>query len=267
MSYNKEEILKHNFLFSNFMFNVGDKIHRNILLSCDHGSMIVNRFDCNHEQVGHGQWLLDHGNVSTVEALYCYEILKEISNPVIFDIGANIGTFTTWMARAFPTGKIYAFEPQRAIFQMLSGNAAINNLYNVYTHNIALGQENKKIRFSEPNYFEKNDYGTFSLVEDIIAQKTNNVITIESKTLDSFVEYYDIEKIDLLKIDVEGMDLDVLIGGIETIKKYLPIIFIEHSDNRRSIIEEIQNFLNQFQYSYRIIGNNVLCLSANKGHI
>ena len=52
--------------------NLGDKVHRNVLLSCDHGLMIVNRFDCNQEQVGHGQWLLDHGNTSTIEAFNCY---------------------------------------------------------------------------------------------------------------------------------------------------------------------------------------------------
>jgi FkbM family methyltransferase len=198
------------------IFNIGDKVHRNVLLSCDHGLMIVNRFDCNNEQVGHGQWLLDHGNTSTIEAANCYNAIKEFSEPIIFDIGANIGTFTTWMARAFPNGKIYSFEPQRAVFQMLSGNAAINNLYNVYTHNIGLGKENTKIEFDEPNYFQKNDFGTFSLVENIITEKTKNKIVVQIQTLDWFLEYYKVPKVHLLKIDVEGMDLDVLSGGYNT---------------------------------------------------
>ena len=208
------------------VFNIGDKVHRNVLLSCDHGLMIVNRFDCNHEQVGHGQWLLDHGNTSTIEAYNCYQAIKDYSEPVIFDIGANIGTFTTWMAKAFPNGKIYAFEPQRQVFQMLCGNAAINNFYNVYAYNIGLGKENVKIGFQEPNYFEKADFGTFSLVEDIITQKTDNKIVVQINTLDWFLENYNIPKIHLLKIDVEGMDLDVLIGATNAIKKHLPVIFI-----------------------------------------
>jgi FkbM family methyltransferase len=244
------------------IFSIGDKVHRNVLLNCDHGLMIVNRFDCNHEQVGHGQWLLDHGNSSTIEAAHCFEAIKDIFDPIIFDIGANIGTFTTWMAKAFPDGKIYAFEPQRSVFQMLSGNAAINNLYNVYTYNIALGKENTKIEFHEPNYFQKNDFGTFSLVENVIQEKTNNLITVEVKTLDSFMNFYNIKKIHLLKIDAEGMDLDILIGGKETIKTHLPIIFIEHSDNRRSILDNIKEYLNQFHYEYESIGNNVLCKPA-----
>jgi FkbM family methyltransferase len=241
------------------IFNIGDKVHRNVLLSCDHGLMIVNRFDCNSEQVGHGQWLLDHGNTSTIEAANCYNSIKEYSEPIIFDIGANIGTFTTWMARAFPNGKIYSFEPQRAVFQMLSGNAAINNLYNVYTYNIGLGKENTKVEFDEPNYFQKNDFGTFSLVENIITEKTKNKIVVQIQTLDWFLEYYKVPKVHLLKIDVEGMDLDVLTGGYNTIKKHLPVIFIEHCDNRKSIIDPIKEFLDQFDYAYQMIGNNVLC--------
>lgn len=241
------------------IFNIGDKVHRNVILSCDHGLMIVNRFDCNHEQVGHGQWLLDHGNTSTIEAANCYNAIKYISEPIIFDIGSNIGTFTTWMAKAFPKGKIHSFEPQRAVFQMLSGNAAINNLYNVYTYNMGLGRENKKVEFQEPNYFQKNDFGTFSLVEDIITDKTENKIVVQINTLDWFVEYYNIPKIHLLKIDVEGMDLDVLVGGRNTIIKNLPVIFIEHCDNRKTIIEDIKSFLDEFEYGYEIIGNNLLC--------
>jgi FkbM family methyltransferase len=241
------------------IFNIGDKVHRNVLLSCDHGLMIVNRFDCNRNQVGHGQWLLDHGNTSTIEAYNCYNSIKDLSEPVIFDIGANIGTFTTWMAKAFPNGKVHAFEPQRVVFQMLSGNAAINNLYNVYTYNIGLGKENTKIEFEEPNYFQQNDFGTFSLVEDIITEKTKNKIVVQINTLDWFVQYYNIPKVHLLKIDVEGMDLDVLQGGTQTIKKHLPVIFIEHYDNRKSVMVGIKNFLDNFDYNYETIGNNVLC--------
>lgn len=240
------------------IFSIGDKVHRNVILSCDHGLMIVNRFDCNHENVGHGQWLLDHGNASTIEAANCFAAIKDLNEPIIFDIGANIGTFTTWIAKAFPRGKVYAFEPQRAVFQMLSGNAAINNLYNVYTYNIGLGKVNTKIEFEEPNYFSNNDFGMFSLVEKMVTESKDKIV-VQINTLDWFLEYYNVPKVHLLKIDVEGMDLDVLIGGTNTIKKHLPVIFIEHCDNRKTILEDIKNFLDQFDYGYTVIGNNVMC--------
>lgn len=240
------------------IFSIGDKVHRNVLLSCDHGLMIVNRFDCNHENVGHGQWLLDHGNASTIEAANCFAAIKDLNEPIIFDIGANIGTFTTWIAKAFPNGKVYAFEPQRAVFQILSGNAAINNLYNVYTYNIGLGKVNTKIEFEEPNYFSNNDFGMFSLVEKMVTESGDKIV-VQINTLDWFLEYYNVPKVHLLKIDVEGMDLDVLVGGTNTIKKHLPVIFIEHCDNRKTILEDIKKFLDQFDYGYTVIGNNVMC--------
>lgn len=240
------------------IFSIGDKVHRNVLLSCDHGLMIVNRFDCNHENVGHGQWLLDHGNASTIEAANCFAAIKDLNEPIIFDIGANIGTFTTWIAKAFPNGKVYAFEPQRAVFQILSGNAAINNLYNVYTYNIGLGKVNTKIEFEEPNYFSNNDFGMFSLVEKMVTESKDKIV-VQINTLDWFLEYYNVPKVHLLKIDVEGMDLDVLVGGTNTIKKHLPVIFIEHCDNRKTILEDIKKFLDQFDYGYTVIGNNVIC--------
>ena len=238
--------------------NIGDKRHRNVLLSCDHGLMIINRFDCNHEQVGHGQWLLDHGNCSTVEALRCFQSLQGIENPVIFDVGANIGTFATLMAKTYSSGKIYCFEPQHSVFQQLAGNISINNMYNVFTYNMALGKENTYKEFYQPDYFSNNDFGTFSLVDETKLKTTAEKIVVEIKTLDSFVKIYKIEKIDLIKIDAEGMDLDVLSGGIESINTFRPKLFIEHCDNRKTIKDELLFFLKPFGYHFDTIGNNLL---------
>ena len=218
------------------MFGVTDKVRRNVLVSSDHGIMIVNRFDCNHQQVGHGQWLLDHGSVSTIEANETYKCLMHVESPVILDIGANIGTYTTWMAKLFPTSKIYSFEAQRLVFQMLCGNLAINNFDNCYTYNMAVGKTNGFMIVSEPNYYSNEDFGIFSLIEEKIKEKSGNVYNIPLITIDSFVETYNIDKVDFMKIDVEGMDLDVLQGATNTISKYKPYIFIEHSDNRTSIL-------------------------------
>ena len=241
------------------IFNIGDKCRRNVLVSCDHGLMIVNRFDCNSEQVGHGQWLLDHGNTSTVEAQHCFSAIGSKENPIVFDVGANIGTFTTWLANTFPKGKVFAFEPQRAVFQILCGNVAINNLYNVYTYNCGVGKINEVKSFEEPNYFSKDDFGTFSLVEDIIKQKSGDSIQVDIVTLDSFCEKHKIQTIDLIKVDAEGMDLDVLEGATNLLTQCKPALFVEHCDNRKSIIGKLQKFLDQFKYQYTLVGNNVLC--------
>jgi FkbM family methyltransferase len=238
-------------------FIINDKKNRNVLVSCDHGLMLLNRFDCNEIQGGQGQWLLDHGNVSTLEANCCINELLNIEEPVIFDVGANIGTFTTWMAKYFTKGKVYSFEPQRSVFQLLTSNIALNNLYNGYTYNFAIGKEKKILEFQEPDYFSNVDYGIFSLVEKKIPT-TEEKISVIQYDLDSFVIDFKIEKVNLIKIDVEGMDLDVLNGAENTIKKFRPVIFVEHCDTRKTIANEIEDFFKNKNYALSIIENNIL---------
>jgi FkbM family methyltransferase len=240
-------------------FDLHDKPRRNVLVTTDHGLMIVNRFDCNQQNVGQGQWLLDHGSVASVEAWTCIQALRNQTNPVIFDIGANIGNFTTWLARAFPLGRVHAIEPQRAVFQILTGNVAINNFYNVWTHNCAISDCNDVMSFDEPDYFSSEDFGIFSLVQDKIAAKSGYRHTVDVYSLDWFVEHFNIPVIDLIKIDAEGMDLRVLQGGRKVITTQHPVIFIEHCDNQRSIREELETYLKPLGYDFVVEGNNLLC--------
>lgn len=240
------------------MFILNNKISRNVLLNCDHGTFIVNRFDCDNEKTGQSQWLLDHGNVSVLEAQLAYSNIKNKENPIVFDVGSNIGTFTSWMAKAFPNGTIYSFEPQRLVFQMICGNMAINNIDNVYLYNIALGKENKTLEINEPDYFQNIDYGTFSINKEIIEKKSKYRSIIELITLDKFAEKHQINNIDFIKIDAEGMDLDVLLGAKNAISKFKPSILVEHSDNKISILDDLKKELSSYNYQFEVHKNNLL---------
>lgn len=241
------------------MFQINNKIARNILVSCDHGIMCVNRFDYNTNNVGASSSLLDHGNNCTVEADACIKAISHIKNPIIFDVGANIGTFTSWMARYFTEGKIYCFEPQRLVYQILCANLAINNLHNVYAYNAAIGNLDAKIKILEPNYDIPNDFGTFSLVRNTIENKTSELI-IDIFTLDNFVQTNEIPRIDLLKIDAEGMDYSVLAGAKKVIELFKPIIFIEYFDNYENNKDNIENYLTKNNYTCNYLGNNIIAL-------
>ncbi len=126
------------------MFQVKDKVRPNVLVTTDHGPMIVNRFD-NNPNTGIGGFLMKHGNNNTVEANFTFSVLEDVKNPVVIDVGANIGTYATWIAKWLEVveGKIYCFEPQRPIFQVLCGNFAINNLFNAHAYEMAVGAEEK----------------------------------------------------------------------------------------------------------------------------
>lgn len=246
-------------IFNTKFFNVGNKPRRNVLVNTDQGIMIVNRFDFDKEEVGHSRWLLDHGNCNTLEVNDCYQAIKDVTNPIVFDVGANIGTISIWLSKILHLGHIYSFEAQRQIFYQLAGNIAINNLYNIDAFNYAVGDREKIIHVKEPDYFSNYDYGTFSLLEEKIPTSGKNLI-VECITLDNFVLKQKIPKVDLLKIDVEGMDLEVLKGSINILNLFAPAIYVEHFDNKTSMINELQEFLSEFNYSFDIRKNNLLCL-------
>lgn len=239
-------------------FDLDNRMRRNVLVQTDHGMMIVNRFDRNHEQVGQGQWLLDHGSVASVEAYDCIQAIHHLTSPVIFDIGANIGNWCTWMAKYFPQGHIWAIEPQRSVFQILTGNMAINNYHNVTTLNCAMSDKNQVMTFMEPDYFQCNDYGIFSLVEQKISNLTAHQHAVEIYQLDYFLQRFSIADPDLVKIDAEGMDLQVLQGAKNLLHRSHPVIYVEHCDNQISIENQLRDFLGAFGYEFFVNGNNLL---------
>jgi FkbM family methyltransferase len=251
------------------MFTIGDRIRPNILISCDQGLMIVNRFDDTPSSVG--ITLLDHGNNNTVEADLTVRALMQIPNPVIFDIGANIGTYASWVAQWVRdrNGKVYCFEPQRTVFQMLCGNMSINNIFNVHAFQIGMGKEESYIDMPEVDYcVPGSSFAAFSL-DGVDRKKYNNIPNttqrVKITTLDKFMVEWNVEKVDFIKIDAEGLDIDVMEGGLQTINKYRPDLFVEYlhlgsSRNEDTCEEGKQNLINYLKnlgYNTHLIGHDV----------
>jgi FkbM family methyltransferase len=250
------------------MFNIGDSIKRNVLVSCDHGLFVVNRFDHTHCSVG--GFLLDHGNNNTIEADLTAQVLEDVEEPVIFDVGSNIGTYASWVARWANTknGKVYCFEPQRIIFQMLCANMSINNIFNVHAFELGLGSEKKKIEINEVDYNLLGSFGSFSLnkLNTPEYKTTDKKQTISLTTLDSFTEEHNIEKIDFIKIDAEGMDIDVINGGLNIIKKYKPKLLVEYLNSGKTQDEKsstqgfgiIDTILRDLGYKTKKVNHDIL---------
>lgn len=237
--------------------------------------MIVNRFDNNINSVS--LTLLDHGNNNTVEADLALRMLANVKDPVVFDIGSNIGTYATWIAKALMNfnGKVYCFEPQREVFQMLCGNMAVNNIFNVYAHQVGLGREEKFIDMPVVDYCANgSSFGAFSL--DGVDRKRYNTIPnstqrVKITTLDKFVEEWNIEKIDFIKIDAEGLDIDVLEGGKNTIQKFKPDLFVEFlnlgSTKDEQTSEEgksnLISYLQNIGYQAHVVGHDIFATTKN----
>jgi FkbM family methyltransferase len=156
------------------------------------------------------------------------KMLLDKPGGVVLDIGANLGTFCIPLAKKVPKHKYHAFEPQRIISYQLCANIIINSLDNVYTYELALSNEDASVDLAIPDYAVETNIGAFSIDKEVreneyecsTVSTTNRIDLIP---LDSFI----FNNIRLIKIDVEGHELEVIKGGIETIKRnnYPPIIF------------------------------------------
>jgi FkbM family methyltransferase len=172
-----------------------------------------------------------------------HKFLKE--DFVVFDIGANIGVFTCFAANLVKKGKVFAFEPVSMVFDILKKNA--ENYQNIEAFQLGFGsrEETKEIliRTWNPGY---------STIEDSAIQRPKESFDIKENIkiskLDNIVNKLNLEKINFIKIDVEGYEIEVLKGGIETIKKFRPILGISLHNQLfekeiRTIFEkEIKNY-------------------------
>lgn len=143
-------------------------------------------------------------------------VQKIVSDGVILDIGANIGNHTLYFANEGNAHKVIAFEPVWETFQILQRNILLNHLEHVVElHQCGLGDDEGYANIYGYNY--SNTGGT-----PLNIVKEAGAIAIHS--LDSFKIQ---GKIALIKIDVEGMEIKVLQGATDTIKRHKPYILIE----------------------------------------
>jgi len=158
----------------------------------------------------------------------CLKLLINEPNGKVLDIGANLGTFCVPLARKVSKHTYHAFEPQRVIYYQLCANTFINGLDNVYTYEAGLSTESKDIELTIPDYATETNIGAFSIDEEV-RKNEYECKTVGSKEKIILMALDDIgfEDVRLIKIDVEGHELEVIKGGIETIKanNYPPIIF------------------------------------------
>lgn len=135
-------------------------------------------------------------------------------NEIVFDIGAWIGdTSYVFSQRMKGTGRIYAFEPMPQNYEMLSENA--RNIPNLSINNFALGKEEGTLKFA----FGGDNSGASK-------QDTSGSLDVIVSTVDHFVKENKIDRVDFIKADIEGAECDMLLGAVETIKRFHPKLAI-----------------------------------------
>ena len=172
------------------------------------------------------------------------DFLLYLSNPqhIIYDVGANIGVYTTALATSGAT--IYAFEPNPRNFSLLKQNTA--GLSNVHCQQIAIGNAYGTTFIDDFDPAVPGNYGTMST-------KNKLGIGVELTALD----YLSIPDPTIIKIDVEGGELDVLLGCEQKIAQTLPCILYEAHETQQ--FSEIWHFLKRFDYRLYWI----ICMNYN----
>lgn len=191
------------------------------LKTCRHGLMLYFK---NDQYIGRS---LDiYGEYSESEISLFREIV--VPDSIVVEAGANIGTHTLFLARAVgPSGMVHAFEPQRRIHQMLCANLALNEIGNTRTYQAGLGSIKDKIEMWEPDLESTINLGGIPIGQ-IEGEVRHDIVDI--MTLDEL----DLPRVDFLKIDVEGMERDVLLGASSTIQRCRPIIYLENDRSEKS---------------------------------
>lgn len=167
--------------------------------------------------------LVNYGHYEPTESAHL--LAAGAGAQVIFDVGANIGYYSLhWASRMAPGGTIHAFEPVPSTFAWFSRNIALNHLEGVIrANNIGLGDAAGTIPIFMPEFMGSGAASMRNLHPDEVTRK----LEVKQETLDRYFLDSGLNRLDLIKADVEGAELFVLRGGRNTIAKCRPLIFLE----------------------------------------
>lgn len=187
----------------------------------------------------------------------CLLSIKQLFNEedvrIVFDIGAHEGTLTKAMNEEFVNTLIYAFEPFPSSYKKLSDLA--NSSSNIKAFPFALSSCSGSSEFFVNYFSETNSLLPSKKVGSAIDDLTARVdkISIQTLTLNEFCVEHNIDKIDLLKLDTQGSELEVLKGSSNLLKSqsisaiYCEVEFMEMYEGQ-PLFDQVFHYLNQHNY-------------------
>lgn len=198
--------------------------------------------------------ILEKGVYDKAGLYYIEKILSKLKNPVVFDIGANIGNHALIMAKYCQM--VYLFEPQEKNADLLRNTLSLNNIKNWKIFNFGLSDAEENLSFYI-NLDGNNGASTF------VSELKSNNSAIENLPVykgDDIINSHSIQQLDFVKIDVEGFEGKVIHGLQEAIKKFLPIIMIEWNN------ETTRNQFKELDLLHTVLGDYIAKTVINNHH-
>jgi FkbM family methyltransferase len=177
----------------------------------------------------------------------------------VLDVGANIGCTALALSQIVGDGKVVAVEPVPRTFALLTKN--VGTVPNIIRQNFAFGREAGTLPMQGS---ETNLSGAFIASEFHTGRAGHFTVDVSVRTVDETFPSLGLEKLDFIKLDVEGFELDVLEGASETLRKYKPRVVLEMNHfclnqfRRITLPEFRERLLKIFPYAYAIDGAEYL---------
>lgn len=175
---------------------------------------------------------------------------------VCYDIGANLGFFSVLLGRMVGAeGSVYAFEPVPANVSMIERNARLNGLENIRVKRVALTRAD-----GEAELLLACHVGGAVLKSAGTPPDLSGILMVQTASIDSLISRAQIEFPDIVKIDVEGAEMDVLLGMEGLLQEKSPIVVLELDDEKLEVCEKkvaaCRDFLEHLGYRTEILPNS-----------
>lgn len=241
-----------------------------VLVASGHGSMIANVNDfrpatpTQSSIVGVGQHLIRHSLFDPGEVDVFLQLLnlrrRYFGDGVVaLDCGANIGVHTIeWARHMTGWGEVTALEAQERIYYALAGNIALNNCFNATAVHAAVGGEMGDILLPSLDYTAPGSFGSLELRQgehnEAIGQAVDYAGAGKRVPLVK-LDQFPMTRLDFVKMDIEGMELEALHGAVQTLTEHMPIVSLEHIKAEPG---SLQAFLKDLGYRCFTLQSHVL---------